>query len=136
MEPTNPQRLEDFPVHLGPGSAARELPRFEGTPAWYQAYEASTEGDPDGGWLVSWHHFDASWEAWEMHPLGHEVVLCVAGQLELIQEVDGTEVSTTLSAGERVLNLPGIWHTANLAAGQTATCVFVTAGRATQGRPR
>ena len=37
-------------------------------------------------------------------------LLCVAGQLTLVQEIDGKHVRTELSAGEYAINAPGVWE--------------------------
>ena len=62
------------------------------------------------------HTFDEPWDAWEMHPKGHEVVICTAGKITLIQEIDGKTVRTTLTPGQYAINAPGVWHTADVAA--------------------
>lgn len=80
------------------------------------------------------HTFSAPWDTWEMHPEGAEVVLCTAGTLTIVQEIDGAERRTTLQPGEYVINEPGVWHTAD--AEGSATAVFITAGVGTQHRPR
>jgi cupin superfamily acireductone dioxygenase involved in methionine salvage len=129
-------RMQQRPAHLGLGGTVRALPVFDGTGEWYAAYEQDTAADGADGRLVSLHTFDESWSSWEMHPVGHEIVLCVAGEISLVQELDGAEVRTTLQAGEWVGNPPGVWHTADVDPGTTATCVFVTAGRGTQSRDR
>jgi quercetin dioxygenase-like cupin family protein len=69
-----------------------------------------------------------------MHPEGAEVVLCTAGEITLVQEIDGAEVRTELSAGEYAINAPGVWHTADVTG--RATALFITAGVGTQHRPR
>lgn len=83
---------------------------------------------------MSMHTFIESWGVWEMHPRGSEVVLCTEGSIELVQEIDGDEVLTTLTAGQYAINQPGTWHTAN--ASDRATALFITAGEGTDHRPR
>ena len=129
-----PRRLSDFPVHLGVGATAVSEPEFTGDLAWYAAYSARHERDGREARLVSMFTFDAPWDMWEMHPQGGEVVVCTAGELTLIQEVDGREVRTTLRPGEYAINEPGTWHTADVAT--SATALFITAGAGTQHRPR
>jgi len=69
-----------------------------------------------------------------MHPHGSEIVACTEGTIELVQEIDGTERTTMLRAGEYAINEPGVWHTAN----DTGRCtaLFITAGVGTEHRPR
>lgn len=130
------RRLSQHPVHLGLGATAVSEPEFtrEAAMAWYGDYGARHAADGAEGRLVSMHTFDAPWDGWEMHPQGGEVVVCTAGELTLIQEVDGREVRTTLGPGEYAINAPGTWHTADVET--SATALFITAGVGTQHRPR
>jgi hypothetical protein len=41
----------------------------------------------------------------------------------------------TISAGQAVINAPGVWHTADIVDGAT-TVVFITAGDGTEMRDR
>lgn len=123
------------PIHLGLGATAEVEPRFAGTMDWYSDYAARHSDDGVDGRLVSMHVFTEPWDMWEMHPKGSEVVLCTSGSMTLIQEQsDGTVSSTALTAGEYVINEPGIWHTADVE--EQAAAVFITAGLDTQHRPR
>jgi len=101
---------------------------------WYQGYGQRHGSDGIEGRLVSMHSFSKAWDVWEMHPSGAEVVVCVSGAIDLVQEIDGSEVTTTLAAGEYVVNEPGVWHTADV--DEAATCVFITAGAGTEHRER
>ncbi len=125
-------------VHLGLGSTTIPLPKHTGDVSWYQEYGAAHGGDGVEGRLVSMHTFAESWDTWEMHPSGTELVLCVAGTVELTREApDGTTSTVSLRAGEAVVNQPGVWHTANVPDASSApTVVFITAGEGTEIRPR
>ncbi len=105
---------------------------------WYEGYAARHGDDGTEGRLVSLGSFDESWAMWEMHPLGHEVVLCVSGRITLTQELlDGSIVQTTITDGQGVINEPGVWHTADVdVADGPATVLFITAGAGTEHRPR
>lgn len=129
-------KLSTFPIHLGLGATAEAEPEFTGAIEWYGAYAQRHSGDGAEGRLVTMHSFSDSWDVWEMHPVGSEVVLCVAGTMTLIQEIDGTEVATTVTAGEYAINEPGVWHTADMADGDEATVLFITAGEGTDHRQR
>jgi quercetin dioxygenase-like cupin family protein len=121
-------------VHLGLGATVVPQEPFTGMD-WYERYGARTAGDGLEGRLVSMHTFDKPWDSWEMHPSGHELVLCVAGTITLHQEQSDKSVrTTTLVAGQAAINAPGIWHTADVTS--SATAVFITAGTGTQHRPR
>jgi quercetin dioxygenase-like cupin family protein len=125
--------LERFPIHLGRGATAVAEPEFAGM-EWYAGYIERHAADGTEGRLVSQFTFDAPWTSWEVHPAGHEVVICTAGELTLIQEIDGKERRTTLRPGEYAINPPGVWHTADVQS--SATAIFITAGAGTQNRPR
>ena len=101
---------------------------------WYAGYAARHAADGFEGRLVSMYTFSEPWDVWEMHPNGHEVVICTAGEITLIQEVEGKERSESLGPGEYAINPPGVWHTADVS--NTATAVFITAGIGTEHRSR
>jgi quercetin dioxygenase-like cupin family protein len=134
MSDETPPSLYDRPIHLGLGATAVVEPLFTGEMDWYQSYGERHASDASEGRLVAMHTFSESWDVWEVHPNGSEVVLCTAGSIELIQEIDGDEVATTLSAGQYAINDPGVWHTANVTG--SATALFITAGEGTNHRPR
>ncbi|KQM21391.1 cupin domain-containing protein [Novosphingobium sp. Leaf2] len=126
--------LRTHPLHLGLGAKAVAQPAFTGM-EWYAAYTQRTAQDGTEGRLVSLYDFSDSWDSWEMHPAGDEVVLCLAGEMTVIQEYpDGRLHSEMLAAGQYIINPPGVWHTADVA--QNATALFITAGAGTQHRPR
>ena len=131
-----PLRLEEFPAHLGRGATARSLLRFDGTMEWYMRYGEETASDGDAGWLVSWFHFTEPWPSWEVHPHGHELVVCVDGEADVIQEIDGAQSGLHIAKGEWFYNPPGAWHTVDVAAGGSCTCLFITAGPGTENRAR
>lgn len=123
------------PVHLGLGATAEVQPDFTGSMDWYMDYAERSSSDGAEGRLVSMHTFSESWDMWEMHPSGSEVVLCTSGSVTFIQElVDGTENRIVLEAGEYAINDPGVWHTADVV--EKVSVVFITAGMGTQHRAR
>jgi len=128
-------RLSDHPIHLGLGATAQIEPAFTGAPEWYGGYSERHAADGAEGRLVTLHHFDTSWDSWEMHPVGSEVVLCLVGRMTLHQETpNGHHQTVELDAGEYVINDPGVWHTADIA--DQASAIFITAGQGTEHRPR
>jgi mannose-6-phosphate isomerase-like protein (cupin superfamily) len=126
--------LARVPIHLGRGATATACEPFDGSMEWYSRYADATATDGHEGRLVSWHSFSSPWDMWEMHPNGHEVVVCVTGPMTLHQEIDGSRRTVTLDAGQAVVNEPGVWHTADVDG--TATAMFITAGVGTEHRPR
>ena len=125
--------LAKHPVHLGLGATASVEPEFSGMD-WYEGYGARHAADGKEGRLVSMFSFDAPWDSWEVHPHGSEVVVCTAGEITLIQQIDGEERRTVLRPGEYAINPPGVWHTADVSA--EATALFITAGEGTENRAR
>lgn len=127
--------LATHPIHLGLGAKAVIEPAFAGNFEWYEAYASRHADDGANGWLVSQFSFNEPWATWEMHPNGHEVVLCLAGSIVLHQEhPDGAHTQISLSPGHYAVNAPGVWHTADVTG--NATGLFITAGMGTQIRPR
>lgn len=130
--PVNDLRLH--PVHLGLGATALPQPPFAGM-AWYEAYAQRAAADGAEGRLVSLYEFSESWDSWEVHPAGDELVVCLTGAITLIQErPDGSVHSQVLRPYEYAVNAAGVWHTADLDG--AATALFVTAGEGTKHRPR
>jgi quercetin dioxygenase-like cupin family protein len=126
--------LYTHPIHLGRGGTAVPQPEFDGV-EWYEAYAARTDGDGEDGRLVGLHRFEGSWDSWEMHPVGAEVVLCLEGRMTLHQEhADGSTDVVTLGPGEYAINPPGTWHTADIEG--RALGLFITSGSGTEHRPR
>lgn len=131
----SPFDLARFPVHLGLGAGIAVEPEFDGQMSWYEAYVGRHTADGGDGRLLSLHRFEKSWDSWEMHPAGPELVICVAGRMTLLQEIDGQVHRVTLETGQAIVNPPGVWHTADVDAGGAAG-IFVTAGIGTEARPR
>lgn len=129
-----PFKLADYPIALQLGGKATIQERFTGELSWYDGFLERTRNDGVEARLVSLHTFTSPWDAWEMHPEGDELVVCVEGSLDLLQEVNGEQVRVTLNKGDAVVNPPGTWHTADVE--HSATALFVTAGLGTQHRPR
>ena len=127
-------RLADTPVHLGLGASASVLEPFDGTPAWYERYGAARGGDGVEGRLVALHTFTEPWPTWEVHPHGHELVVCTEGRVTLHQELDAGVHTVSLGPGDAVINPPGVWHTVDV--DDHATVLFVTAGLGTENRAR
>jgi len=126
--------LDTHFLHLGRGATAVPQPEFTGG-AWYQGYGERHDNDGADGRLVSMYRSTESWTEWEMHPAGEEVVICTAGAITLVQEfAEGGTATVTLGPGDYAVNPRGCWHTADVSG--SATCIFITAGLGTEGRPR
>lgn len=126
--------LYDFPIHLGLGAKAVAEPQFTGF-EWYEAYGQRHHDDLEEGRLVSLFRFEESWNSWEMHPAGEEVVCVMHGHMRLHQELpDGSKQSYDLGPGQYAINPRGTWHTAD--ADEPVVALFITAGKDTMNRPR
>lgn len=131
---TGGRDLRTCPVHLGLGAIAEAQPPFTGMD-WYEAYSKRAAADGSEGRLVSLFDFASDWDSWEMHPQGDELVVCLSGEMTLIQEhPDGAVHAETLMPGQYLINPAGVWHTANIP--RPASALFITAGEGTQHRPR
>ena len=131
----HPHELARNPLHLGRGATAIVQPEFDGEMSWYERYMERHGSDGAEGRLVTMHTFRESWDSWEVHPNGHEVVLCTSGEITLHQEhADGSTATVALVPGEYAINEPGVWHTADVAG--EASAVFITAGLGTMHRTR
>lgn len=127
------RKLSEEWIHLGLGATAEVLPPFDGMD-WYARYGAEHANDGAEARLVSQYRFSESWDMWEMHPAGAEVVVCTDGEITLIQEIGGEQVRTALRKGDYAINPPGVWHTADI--NVEAQVLFITAGIGTEHRPR
>lgn len=126
--------LRNFPVHLGLGAKSKSLSQFTGLD-WYDAYEKAHSEDGNEGRLITLFEFDEPWSNWEVHPHGSEVVICLSGELTLIQQTsDGKEKKITLKANEYAINPAGVWHTAD--ADHKVSVLFITCGVGTEHRDR
>lgn len=126
--------IHSHPIHLGLGARAVSQPEYTG-PEWYEGYAERLAPDGAEGRLVAMHSFTSDWPTWEIHPEGEEVVLCIDGEITVIQEhADGRFHSETLGAGEYLVNPAGVWHTADIP--RSATVLFITPGIGTENRAR
>ena len=86
-------------VHLGCGSTATPLPDFAWTPEYLESYRDQFAADGDDGRLVCVIAQEATWDGWERHPAGEEVVFLLSGRVDLVQELEGAEHVIELHAG-------------------------------------
>ena len=110
------------------------LPGFEWSAEYLAGYVERFASDGDEGRLVTMGPLDASWDSWERHPAGEEVVLLLSGRADLIQRIDGGERHVALRPGQAVINPPGVWHTADVH--EPGQGLFITPGRGTEHEPR
>ncbi len=126
--------LSSTVIHLGLGATATPLPDFAWTPESLAAYGARFASDGDEGRMVVIVRQDETWNTWERHPAGEEVVVLLSGRVDLVQEIDGEERRVELHPGHAAVNPPGVWHTADVI--EPGDGLFITPGRGTEHRPR
>ena len=82
----------------GRGRAARLRVDARDTSA---AYQERFAGDGDEGRLVCVIPQEATWDSWERHPAGEEVVVLLSGRVDLVQELDGQNTSSRSGRARR-----------------------------------
>jgi len=120
-------------VHLGLGSTATPLPDFAWTPEYLTSYRERYAAEGGQGRLVCLVAQDVTWDAWERHPAGEEVVVLLSGRVDLVQEIDGAERVVPLRPGQAVVNPRNVWHTARVH--EPGSALFITPGEGTESRP-
>jgi len=121
-------------VHLGRGTRAIPIPDFAFTPEFLDDYERRFADDGDEGRLVCLLPQAQTWDTWERHPAGEELVLLVSGRVDLVQELDDGPHTVALVPGQAAVNPQNVWHTATVH--EPGVALFVTPGRGTEHRPR
>jgi quercetin dioxygenase-like cupin family protein len=120
-------------VHLSPGSKATPVPDFAWTPEFMAAYGERFAADAADGRLVCITPQNATWDTWERHPAGEEVVVLLSGRVDLIQDVDGREHVVALTPGLAMVNPINTWHRAVVH--EPGLALFITPGDGTEHRP-
>jgi mannose-6-phosphate isomerase-like protein (cupin superfamily) len=120
-------------VHLGLGSTATPLPDFEWSVEYVEAYRSRVAPDGREGRLVCIIAQDATWDGWERHPSGEEVVYLLSGRVDIVQDLDGAHHVVELRPGEAMINPTNVWHTARVH--EPGSALFITPGDGTEHRP-
>jgi len=121
-------------VHLGLGATAQPIRNFSWTPEFVDRYSVEHESDGIDGRLVMIGINAASWDFWERHPAGEELVVVIEGKATLIQEIEGEEHRIALVAGQGAINPTGVWHSADVT--EPTRILYVTPGLGTEDRSR
>jgi mannose-6-phosphate isomerase-like protein (cupin superfamily) len=125
--------LSDVFIHLGVGSTATPLPDFAWSPEYLAGYQERFAADGAEGRLICVMSQEETWDSWERHPAGDEVVVLLSGRVDLVQDLDGAEHVVELQPGQAVINPAGVWHTARVH--EPGVALFVTPGRGTESKP-
>ena len=95
----------------------------------------SNYGDFNGHELISCHDFTTSWDTWEKHPHGDEIVILLSGEATfLLQLESGVKQINLKTSGEYVLVPKDTWHSANIST--PARLLFITPGEGTENKDR
>jgi uncharacterized cupin superfamily protein len=121
-------------VHLGLRGRAVPIPEFEWSPEFLEHYTSEFADDGEEGRLVMIGSSTTSWNFWERHPAGDELVVVISGRITLTQELGGVDRPMTLRTGEAAINPVGIWHTSDVI--DPGQVLFITPGIGTEHRPR
>jgi mannose-6-phosphate isomerase-like protein (cupin superfamily) len=133
-EPRGTIDLTAMPIHLALGSRALAIEGFAWDGDALAAYAAAAADDGAEGRLVMVFQGSSSWDAWERHPAGDEVVVCLSGRMTIIREVDGEHDHVVLGPREAMVNPAGVWHTADV--DEPVSFLTITPGVGTEHRPR
>ena len=83
--------------------------------------------------LISEYAFTTDWPTWERHPAGDELVVLLAGRVEMVlRTADGDEIICLDQPGKYVVVPAGTWHTARTSV--PTRMLFVTPGEGTENR--
>lgn len=131
---TAPFDLDRTYVHLGLAGTAEPLFDFRWDDEYLREYEAAHADDGDEGRLVMIGEVSKTWENWERHPAGEEVVVILSGRVTLIQTLDREERRAEMRGGQAIINPAGVWHTCDVH--EPGRALYITPGRGTEHRPR
>ena len=120
-------------VHLGQGATATPLSDFEWSAEHVEAYRGRFAADGREGRLVCVIAQDATWDSWERHPAGDEVVVLLSGRVDVVQDLDGADHVVELRPGDAMINPVNVWHTARVH--EPGLALFITPGAGTEHRP-
>jgi quercetin dioxygenase-like cupin family protein len=133
-EPRTAIDLTAMPIHLGLASRAVAVEGFDWDGRVLASYAAAVAEDGAEGRMVMVFEGSRSWDSWERHPAGDEVVVCLSGRMTLIQEVDGEHEQVVLGPCEAMINPGGVWHTVDVH--EPVRFLTITPGLGTEHRPR
>lgn len=132
--PGNAFDLSKTFVHLGLSATARPLPGFSWAPDSMLAYLREFAAERDEQRLVGILPIRKTWNHWECHVGGDELVVLLSGRCDVIQDDAGTRHTIALEPGQAVINPRGVWHTSDVH--EPGDTLFIAGGRLTRYRPR
>lgn len=108
-----PTEASDIVVDLGPAAA---LHVAADNTIGILRFGADRHASPGPSHLLSMFDYDTTWNRWERHPSGDEVVLLLDGSVDLALDDGTTERLVHLVPGRAAVVPAGTWHRAVLAA--------------------
>ena len=105
---------------------------FDGSAFEHYMERYCTEDQP--GRIMMIELSPTSWDSWERHTQGEEIVVVLSGTGEFIQEIDGNEYRLPVKAGNAIINPAGVWHTADIKTPINA--LYITPCPGTEHKPR
>ena len=84
------------------------------------------------GRLVMQFRFTEDWPTWEIHPAGDELVVLLAGKVDMVLRLEDGDRVVPLEHRAAVVVPRGTWHTARVHA--PSEMLFVTPGEGTENR--
>jgi len=130
---SRPEAIDLETTYLAVQDGPAALPMQVG-PGFWATIEERTEL-PAASRLLAVFCFETSWTSWEVHPAGDEVVVLLAGAVDLLLELpDGVHTVSLREAGASCVVPRGVWHTADLHA--PSRVLHLTRGAGTEHRPR
>lgn len=130
--------LQETFLHLDGAGEAMPVPL---TPSFWQELTSGAQRSPgvariaeEDGWLVAEFAVTDDISHWEMHPRGDEILVMLAGAIEVVTEQpDGTTRTVALRTGAACLVPRGTWH--RLFPRTPGSLLAITYGKGTQHRP-
>lgn len=121
--------LHETYLHL---SARGESTLLAGGAAfWNQTPEVMNQICPD--YLVATFRYSDTWQQWEVHPQGDEVVSVLSGDIELILDQQPSPLHIKMGAGDTYVIPKNVWHRAVVHV--PGDVLHITYGKGTSQRP-
>jgi mannose-6-phosphate isomerase-like protein (cupin superfamily) len=109
-------------------------PRAKAVSVGLDFWQTIDQRDDLAGRMVGVFRYDASWDSWEVHPDGDEIVMLLSGAVDLVLDEPGGERIVSLRDRAAAIVPAGVWHTATVLA--PAEALHITRGEGTRHRPR
>jgi mannose-6-phosphate isomerase-like protein (cupin superfamily) len=133
-----PVKLNQTPIHIDSASGTNQhatvLTDFNFDGPSFERYIAQHCQADRPGRLVMIETSPVSWDTWECHPEGDEIVIVIEGEGEFIQQSTDGEIRIPVGRGDTVVNPKGVWHTADITTPIKA--VYITPCPQTHHKPR